>query len=332
MSIEEAQEAGYQRRRVVSRPIPHEGENGLFRQSWYPMCLSTEVGAGQVIGKPFLDGRVAIFRGENGQVRVVSAYCPHVGADLSIGDVVDNNLRCAFHHWEYDQNGVCVKTGIGDPPPKQACLFNFPAVERFGIVWAFNGETPLFEIPELGHAEDDMLIGNYRFGPLNCDPWVFAANTPDMQHLKAVHKVKFDTEDPHDMIEWQEWGLQYTVKATHQGGVPIEWMLGIRGSSFFWREGTYDGWWCAAITGFGIPKPGTHEVLGAYMVLKGDDAERRFQIVKDISERTVGEDEDILNTIHYRPGTLTQGDKSLAKYLAFLRSYPMAHPSADFIR
>ncbi|NQV78951.1 MAG: Rieske 2Fe-2S domain-containing protein [Alphaproteobacteria bacterium] len=332
MTIDVSEPVAATPRRVVSRPIPAEGENGLFRQSWYPMCLSSEVAPGTVIGKPFLDGRVAIFRGQNGQVRVVSSYCPHVGADLSIGDVVGDNLRCAFHHWEYDQTGQCVKTGIGDAPPKGACLFNFPSEERFGIVWAFNGETPLFELPQLSHSEDEMLIGNYRFGPLNCDPWVFAANTPDMQHLKAVHGVKFATEDPHDIIEWEEWGLQYRVQALHQGGIPLDWKLGLRGSSFFWREGTYDNWYCAAVTGFGLPRAGTHEVLGAYMVLKGEGAEERFNIVKGISERTIGEDEEILNTIHYRPGTLTEGDKTLAKYLQFLRRYPMAHPSAEFIR
>ena len=35
--------------------------------------------------------------------------------------------------------------------------------------------------------------------------------------------------------------------------------------------------------------------------------------------RTIGEDKDILNTIHYRPGTLSRGDKTLGRYLEFLR-------------
>ena len=47
--------------------------------------------------------------------------------------------------------------------------------------------------------------------------------------------------------------------------------------------------------------------------------------------RTVGEDNDILNTVHYRQGTLTPGDLTLARFFNYLRRYPRAHPSAPFI-
>jgi len=47
--------------------------------------------------------------------------------------------------------------------------------------------------------------------------------------------------------------------------------------------------------------------------------------------RTVGEDTENLNSIHYRSGTLTEGDRTLSRYLQFLRKYPRAHPSGPFI-
>ncbi len=315
-----------------SKPIPREGEEGLFRQSWYPICFSKDVGKGEVIGRGFLDGRVVVFRAADGVARVLSAYCPHVGADLATGKVVENTIQCPFHHWQYDSNGVCVKTGVGDPPPKGACLFRFPTMERWGIIWAFNGETPLYEFPSLPVDESECLLGNYSLpAPIEADPWVFAANTPDMQHLKAVHGVQFSSADPHDLIRWNQWGLEYDVSAVHQGGKPIEWRMGLRGM-FFYRHGTYDGWWCAAITGFGIPYPGVHEVFGAYMVLKQPGAEERLAAAKIISERTIAEDRPVLNALRYRQGLLTAGDRSLAKYLTMIREWPRAHPSAPFIR
>src|SRR5262249_34475647 len=103
--------------------MPAEGENGLFTQSWFVVAFSAELAVGQVVGRDFLDGRIVIFRGANGKAQAISAYCPHVGADLQWGAVVGNNIRCAFHHFEYDQTGQCVKTGVGDPPPRAACLF-----------------------------------------------------------------------------------------------------------------------------------------------------------------------------------------------------------------
>jgi phenylpropionate dioxygenase-like ring-hydroxylating dioxygenase large terminal subunit len=315
------------------KPIPAEGEDGLFRQSWYPVALSSKVAAAQVLGVEFLDGHVVVFRGEDKVVRVMSAYCPHIGADLSVGRVVGNNVQCAFHHWEYDGTGQCVKTGIGDPPPRDACLFVFPSVERFGIVWAFNGESPLFELPGMGYDESEMLVEAYKWPrPFHSDPWVFAANTPDMQHLRAVHKVNFSLDDKHDIVQWDDWGLQYRVQGVHQGGVPIDWNLGLRGTGFFWRTGSYGNFWCAAVTGFGLPEPGMHQVFGAFMVLKGEQAEERLATMRGITMRTIGEDEAVLDTVRYRPGLLTAADRTLAKYLQIVRAFPRAHPSGPFIR
>ena len=85
------------RRRRTNR-MPMEGDNGLYSQS-FPLALSTDVKIGERIGRDFLGGRVVIFRGDNGLARVMSAYCPHVGADLSAGTVGGNNLQYAFHKW-----------------------------------------------------------------------------------------------------------------------------------------------------------------------------------------------------------------------------------------
>jgi len=68
---------------------PAEGENGVFTQAWYAVCMSSDVAPGQVIGTEFLDGRIAVYRGKNGTPRVVGAYCPHLGARLDAGAVVD---------------------------------------------------------------------------------------------------------------------------------------------------------------------------------------------------------------------------------------------------
>ena len=312
-------------------PVPREGEGG-FSQSWYPVALSADLADGQILGCDFLDGRIVVFRKEGGVPQAMSAYCPHVGADLSVGKIVGNNVQCAFHHWEYDGDGVCVKTGIGDPPPKSACLFVFPTVERFGIVWVFNGEEPLFELPSLPFPDSEVASASYRLGHrLNCDPWVFAANTPDMQHLKVVHGIKFDAEDPHELVEWHTYGLEFSYTGRHQGDVPIANTAGIRGTSVFYRWGLYNGYWRCNVTGFSLPRPGQHEVFSCSLVKAGPDAQAQLADVLGISRRTVSEDEDILNTIHFRQGVLTKADTTLGKFLRYLRSYPRAHPSASFI-
>ena len=61
-----------------------------------------------------------VFRGEDGKARVLSAYCLHMGANLANGEVIGSEIRCPFHHWDYDCTGQCVRTGVGDKPPGRA--------------------------------------------------------------------------------------------------------------------------------------------------------------------------------------------------------------------
>jgi Rieske [2Fe-2S] domain len=51
------------------------------------VAFSAEVPVGGVIGSPFLDGRVVIYRTSDGVAHVQSPYCRHLGADLSLGKV-----------------------------------------------------------------------------------------------------------------------------------------------------------------------------------------------------------------------------------------------------
>jgi len=328
-----SRETSSQSRRLPPRPrvLPAEGEGG-FSQSWFPVALSADLAPGKILGLEFLDGKIVVLRKEDGAPQAMSAYCPHAGADLALGTMVENRIRCAFHHWEYDGNGVCVKTGIGDPPPRSACLFTFPTQERFGIIWVFNGETPLFDLPALPYPDDALTHASYRLGyRLRCDPWVFAANTPDMQHLKVVHQIQFDAPDPHELVQWHPWGMQFSYTGTHQGGVPLNNTAGILGTSVFYRWGEYNGYWRCNVTGFSLPRPGQHEVFSCSLVRAGPNAQTQLDDVLSVSRRTVGEDRDILNTIHYRAGLLTQADTTLGRFLRYLHQYPRAHPSAPFI-
>jgi len=128
--------------------------------------------------------------------------------------------------------------------PRRARLFKFPSQERYGIVWAFNGDTPRWEIPGFEIKDEQLAVRVYRMPDyFHCDPWVFAASTPDMQHFKVVHQAQFSAADPHERVEWQQWGFRYPIVARHQQGVPIEWTLGIRGTTIFWQEGPYGDFW-----------------------------------------------------------------------------------------
>ena len=324
------------RKRILGRPIPTEGENGVFTQSWFPLCVSSAVGRGQIIGVDFLDGRVVVFRGQSGAVQVLSAYCPHLGADLSVGDVQGDAVRCAFHHWQYNRDGICVKTGIGDPPPPTACLFKFPTIEKHGLIWAYNGEKPSFAIPDFPYPEDELVTKVEAFDMvLPVDPWVICCNTPDMQHIKALHGITFDQADPDTDIEWTDHSMLYDFKGRHANGEPIEYRVGIFGTSIFYQSSVFNGRWFGFIAPFGLPRPGqctTYMIIAARRADGNDAANEAFlNFAMDLEKKVVSEDVPIMQTIRFKPGTLTKSDKALSKFLQYLRNFPRAHPSAEFI-
>jgi len=88
---------------------------------------------------------------------VQTAWCPHLGADLSGGQIVEGRLRCPYHHWSFDGSGACAHIASGDKIPPAARIFTYPTAEAWGIVWAFNGETPDYPVPGIPDADETSI-------------------------------------------------------------------------------------------------------------------------------------------------------------------------------
>ncbi|MFI5320405.1 MAG: Rieske 2Fe-2S domain-containing protein [Myxococcota bacterium] len=319
------------------KPLPAEGDGGAFSQTWWPICLARDVAPGSARGFDFLDGRVLAFRDAAGEVRVLSARCPHLGADLSVGDVHDGALRCAFHHWQFDGEGRCLRTGVGDRVPPHARLFRFPTVEKHGLIWAFNGTAPTWEVPDFEFPEH-ALVRKVVVLPelMPVDPWVLCCNTPDMQHIKALHGITFEHGDPHDEVEWTDHSMLYDFAGKHRRGEQISNRVGIYGTSLYYQATELNGRWFGFLAPFGLPRAGSSRVFMVVVARKDsgspEEVARFLDEVLALETRVVGEDVAVMQTIRFRQGALTPSDRTLARFFDYLRAFPRAHPSAEFIR
>lgn len=328
-------------RRRRGRGVIHEGDDGVFSQTWWPLCRSVDVPAGKVVGRNFLDGRVAIFRAADGTPSVVSAYCPHNGADLTVGSVTDGELVCAFHEWRFNGAGRCTRTGSGDPVVSSMRAFAYPTQERFGLIWAFNGNEPLFDLPELGLPDDELVFHpEIPIIDLAADPWVFMSNTSDFNHINSVHKIDFDNEDPATELRFHEFGYTYNLRGRfRETGDPINYDLGIMGTNIFTQSGVADGKWFSFMHACGLHRPGTHRGYIVVATRRSDgtpEDDRRaadtLDFALELEKIVVGQDADILNTIRFTRGMFMRSDRGLAMFLDYLKTYPRAHPGADHIR
>ena len=324
------------RTRHHGKPIPREGDRGLFTQSWFPICLATAVAPGAVKGFDFLDGRVVVFRGANGLPRVLSAYCPHLGADLAVGSVVGDELRCAFHHWRFDAEGRCVATAIGDPAPPGACLFAFPTCEKYGIVWAFNGETSSWELPDFPYPESELVVRAQPFQRLPLDPWQQCCQTPDFQHIRTLHGIQFQGTDPEETLEWTDHSMRYEFTGLHPNGITMHHRMAIYGTTIFFQNSVIEDQWFGVILGMGMPRPGESENFLSIAIRRDSKTPEQLEGILDmvtgLEMEVLNEDLAIMTTMRLRPGTLSRSDRTLSRFFKYLRSYPRAHPSREFLR
>ncbi len=176
---------------------------------WAPVALASEIGTGKPLGVDLFGTRVVAYRDPAGKPVAQRAWCPHLGADLSVGAIVEGQLCCAYHHWRFDAAGRCAHIPTGDRIPPGARIAAWPVAEAWGLVWAFNGEEPLF--PPLRHPRHrgDLATETRQRGTRNLPPWVATSNGIDFQHLRALHGLQ--TTSP-DTVEFGEHAIEYRIE------------------------------------------------------------------------------------------------------------------------
>jgi len=306
--------------------VAHRGEGEAaqgYHQSWFPVALAADVGPGQVVGRDVLGTRVIAYRDAGGRVVVQGAYCPHLGADLSVGQVVGGQIRCAYHHWRFDAGGRCVDIPAGDRIPPRARIATFPSAEAWGLIWLFNGEAPRFGVPQIpGVEERELIYEAHLRGTRAVDPWVAVSNGVDFQHLRTLHGLP--AVDP-DAVKVGEYTIEYRI----EGAEYVQHGL-ITGVNTFAQHLSIGGR-DAFMLFSGAPIRHGH-AIGYYVYGVRDtgagpsDVAERLEGLGQLVRRLIAEDAPVLDTIRFRPGVLVASDRHLARFFKYVREFPRADP------
>lgn len=168
-----------------------------FRNYWYVIAETAELGKNRVLARRIFGERLACFRGSDGAPAVLHDRCLHRNAPLSSGHVFDGRLHCPYHGWTYDGHGrVVTIPSMGTVAPSELCSPPYPAMERDGYVYVrLQREAP----PEIApfsmshyaeHGWKNLRLQN-RFSNdvSNC-----IENFIDIPHTAFVHRAIFRTE------------------------------------------------------------------------------------------------------------------------------------------
>lgn len=123
---------------------------------WYVVALSNEV-TNQPHAITLWKQPIVLYRQSNGKITALEDRCPHRFVKLSEGTVQGDYLECAYHGWQFNDQGNCVLVPYLNEkqklPPCQ--LHSYPVQEADGFIWVFLGDhpqsVPRFQVPEWDH-------------------------------------------------------------------------------------------------------------------------------------------------------------------------------------
>ena len=163
-----------------------------FPIGWFAVAALDEVPVGALMPLAAFGRDLAVGIAPGGRALVTDSVCPHLGADLAAGGLIDDGqVVCPLHEWCFSHAGACVSSG-SEPMPADISLRVWPTEVVGGTVLAFNGrdgEVPAAGPPDLasggggedrvggrdGHPEDvvvDLLLAaGVTDGTADGDRW-----------------------------------------------------------------------------------------------------------------------------------------------------------------
>lgn len=176
-----------------------------FDNEWYAIGLAEEFRRGRKRGIRLHGREIVLWRLSSGELAAIDARCPHMGASLTIGRVVDDHIECPYHGFQYDETGQCVKTPLRPPDalvPRTLCSRRYAVRERGDWVFLFWGDAdratsePVF-FDEVEDVADQLQhCWTAKEWPVHFTR--FIENTVDVAHLGTVHRgtLSWSLPDP----------------------------------------------------------------------------------------------------------------------------------------
>ncbi|MGH9187702.1 MAG: Rieske 2Fe-2S domain-containing protein, partial [Acidimicrobiales bacterium] len=162
---------------------------------WFAVGYPDEFPTGQPKPLYYFGRHLVVWRDEAGQIHVMDAFCPHMGAHLGHGGAVEGGeIVCPFHGWRFDAEGANTDIPYSDRLNRKARVRTYPVIERNGLVMAWyhpDDVAPMWEIPTVPEFAGDghwstVIRTDYDIEAA----WQeMAENTVDAAHFRFVHRT-----------------------------------------------------------------------------------------------------------------------------------------------
>ncbi|KAG0604993.1 hypothetical protein M758_9G024100 [Ceratodon purpureus] len=164
---------------LIESKVEGEGKDDAveydWEKEWYPMYLVGEMPKSAPLGLTVFDKKLVLFYDGNGAINCFEDRCPHRLAKLSEGQVIDGQLECLYHGWQFNGSGQCTKIpqlAPGAKIPKQACAKTYAVKVSQDIIWVW--------LADKSTADPSKL------------PWFEHYEKEGFQHISSIHELPYD--------------------------------------------------------------------------------------------------------------------------------------------
>lgn len=174
--------------RIWADPPPER-----YARGWHCIGLSEKFRDGKPHAIEAFGTKLVVFESEDGQLNVLNAYCPHMGADLCGGRIVGDAIACPFHDWRWRGDGTCAGIPYARRIPPKAKTKAWYTMEE-------NDQLFVWHDPEENPPIPEQKIPNFRERfPGTWSPWYWEEtrmqtncrelidNLADLAHFFYVH-------------------------------------------------------------------------------------------------------------------------------------------------
>jgi 3-ketosteroid 9alpha-monooxygenase subunit A len=177
------------------RHIESKGAPDRFARGWHLLGLIREFDDGKPHGLEAFGTKLVIWKGADGKLNVLDAYCRHMGGDLSTGTVEGDNVACPFHSWRWGGDGKCKEIPYARRIPPRARTNAWLTKELDGqlFVWHDHEGNPppddvtIPAIPGYEQGEWTDWVWDKTLVP-NSHCREIIDNMVDMAHFYYIHK------------------------------------------------------------------------------------------------------------------------------------------------
>ena len=205
----------------------------ILLNAWYVACTPAEIDD-KPLGRTICKQPIVFYRGGDGTVAALEDFCPHRGAPLSLGRVIEGKLVCGYHGLEMGCDGKTIAMP-GQRVRAFPAIRSYPVIERHGFVWVWPGDAALADpaaIPACEWADSpDWAYGGGLFH-IACDYRLMVDNLMDLTHETYVHATSIGQKEIDETPCKTTVDGNSVVTSRFMDGImaPPFWQLALRGN------------------------------------------------------------------------------------------------------